>query len=150
MEHFQIDTKKILFEEFEDETVLINADSGYYYSLSKTGTEILRLLQEGWPANEVADGLFGSHAPASIRATVQRFIHQLEQEEIIIASSRGRTSVAPNIKVMNVEEFVPPVLERFDDVRDLLLIDPVHQVDQDYGWPKPFQISKAVEEQREQ
>jgi hypothetical protein len=33
-------------------------------------------------------------------------------------------------------DYVPPVLERFDDVRDLLLIDPIHQVDQEYGWPK--------------
>jgi hypothetical protein len=33
-------------------------------------------------------------------------------------------------------DYVPPVLERFDDVRNLLLIDPIHQVDQEYGWPK--------------
>ncbi len=35
-----------------------------------------------------------------------------------------------------VFDYVSPVLERFDDVRDLLLIDPIHQVDQEYGWPK--------------
>ena len=32
--------------------------------------------------------------------------------------------------------YLPPQLERFEDVRDLLLIDPIHQVDPELGWPR--------------
>lgn len=138
---YQIDRSRIIFEQFEDETVLVNTETGYYYSLSNTGSEVLRLLEDGCSAADLPTILFGDSEEAQERRTmVQKFVERLADESIItarasdcpsqISGERGPPLYGPGI------DYVPPVLERFDDVRDLLLIDPIHQVDQEYGWPK--------------
>jgi len=43
---YQIDRTRIIFEQFEDETVLIDTDGSYHLSLSPSGTEILRLAEK--------------------------------------------------------------------------------------------------------
>jgi hypothetical protein len=31
----------------------------------------------------------------------------------------------------------PPVLQKFQDMKELILLDPVHEVHEDLGWPHP-------------
>jgi len=57
---YRIDRTRIVFEQFEDETVLVNTETGYYYSLSPSGSDILRLLEEGCPAGDLIHALFGN------------------------------------------------------------------------------------------
>jgi Coenzyme PQQ synthesis protein D (PqqD) len=136
---YQIDRTRIIFEQFEDEMVLVNTETGYYYSLSNSGSEILRLLEDGCSSADLPTILFGSFEDNHQRRTiVDKFIDQLVAESIISVRASAypsKTSKEPAPALFD-GDFPPPVLERFDDVRDLLLIDPIHQVDQDYGWPR--------------
>lgn len=147
MEHskaYQIDHSRIMFEQFEDETVLVNTENGYYYSLSASGTEVLRLLQEGCKSGDLPRWLFGD-ADISQQQTplIEDFVRQLIGEGILMERSSNNPNrlpeVPPEPACAPPIPFEPPVLERFEEVRDLLMIDPVHQVDQDYGWPKAKQ-----------
>ena len=136
---YQVDRTRIIFEQFEDETVLVNTETGYYYSLSNSGSEILRLLEDGHSSADLPKILFGSNEEDNQRRTmVERFVGRLIEESIIrVRASDYPDKVGkPDGAALFSGDFAPPVLERFDDVRDLLLIDPIHQVDQDYGWPK--------------
>ena len=142
---YHIDRSRIIFEQFEDETVLVNTETGYYYSLSNTGSEILHLIEDGCSAEQLPVVLFGnSERFGQNWKLVEKFIEQLAAENIVIAGTGdrkgdrpGRTLKEPDAAIFGPGvDFIPPVLERFDDVRDLLLIDPIHQVDQDYGWPR--------------
>lgn len=142
MKLLEINTRKILFEEFENETVLVNTESGFYYSLSSTGTLVLQLINDGWPTNMVSEKLFGTDAPSSIHAEIDTFLCRLLEEEIVVEKKVNEwdapATTSSEAALPASEKYDPPVLERFDDVRELLLIDPVHQVDQQYGWPKAF------------
>jgi len=142
---YQIDRTRFIFEQFDDETVLVNTQSGYYYSLSASGTEILHLIEDGCSTDGLARALFGSAEDSSenfdrFRTPIESFIEQLKAEEILTERAPDRPGVAAadpgRERFGSGAGFEVPVLERFDDVRDLLLIDPIHQVDQDYGWPK--------------
>jgi hypothetical protein len=138
---YEIDRARIIFEQFEDETVLVNTETGYYYSLSNTGSEILRLLEEGCSADNLPTILFGSSEDTQQRRDmVEKFVDQLADESIItVRSSDYSNHVGRDpgpARYGEGIEYLPPVLDRFDDVRDLLLIDPIHQVDQEYGWPR--------------
>jgi hypothetical protein len=42
-----IDTSKIVFEKFEDETVLINLSNGNYFGIRNVGMDVLKLLEKG-------------------------------------------------------------------------------------------------------
>jgi hypothetical protein len=39
------------------------------------------------------------------------------------------------------QDYSDPAFEKYDDMADLILLDPVHEIDQEKGWPK-----KAPEE----
>ena len=45
-------------------------------------------------------------------------------------------SAAPSLDVKMLSGEDPPILEAFHDMKSLLLLDPVHEVDSDVGWPK--------------
>jgi hypothetical protein len=34
-----------------------------------------------------------------------------------------------------VEPFAPPMLEKYDEIADIIAMDPIHDVDPDKGWP---------------
>jgi hypothetical protein len=138
---YQIDKTRIIFEQFEDETVLIDTQGGYYYSLSPSGTEILHLLESGCPVEDLAPALFGESAEESQpQPIVADFVQQLISEGVIVERASDYSQLPPIEKRPPLypqgHSFAPPKIERFDEVRDLLLIDPIHQVDQEYGWPK--------------
>jgi len=136
---YGIDRTRLVAERFEDETVLVNVESGYYYSLSPTGADILELLEEGITADNLPPALFGdSENCERFRPQIDIFVERLAAEGIIIAREQERGASTHNRLPRYAADaaYEPPVLERFDDVRDLLLIDPIHQVDLDYGWPR--------------
>ena len=137
----RIDRSRIHFQRFEDETVLINVESGFYYSVSRSGSELLELMENGCPVGSLVAALLGDSEEAVRHSSeIHRFIKELIEEGIL---SSGGPTVVPGFSMgisrpvrASIEGFEPPVLQRFDDVRDLLLIDPVHMVDQREGWPK--------------
>jgi hypothetical protein len=146
--YYRIDRSKILFEQFEDETVLINTETGFYYSLSSEGSQILRLIDEGCPADALPSVLFeATDEFASIDSEISNFLANLADEGIIVPCAVGHKNSAGVLgdkpRYANPAQFKAPVLQRFDDVRELLLIDPVHQVDQEYGWPKALHTLNA-------
>lgn len=138
---YQIDRTRIVFEQFDDETVLVNTDTGYYYSLSPSGSDILRLLEEGCPAEDLVHALFGkSNDIRQRQILIDCFVQRLIGESILVEheSNHPFSTNGEHCGPLYPEGaiYLPPALDRFDDVRDLLLIDPIHQVDQEYGWPK--------------
>ena len=138
---YQIDRTRIVFEQFEDETVLVNTENGFYYSLSPSGSDILRLLEDGCPVEDLVHGLVGnSHDISQMEVLIESFVQRLTSEGIVVdrASDHPFDTNGEHRAPLYAESavFLPPALDRFDDVRDLLLIDPIHQVDEEYGWPK--------------
>lgn len=136
---YRIDLTRLVAERFEEETVLVNVESGYYYSISPSGAEILGMLNDGIPAENLAPALFGdSENCERFRSRIAGFVDQLAAEGIIVEHEpeNDTGTYASSQHYSTDAGYELPVLERFDDVRDLLLIDPIHQVDPRYGWPK--------------
>jgi len=136
---YRIDHAKHVAERFEEETVLVNIETGCYFSLSSSGAEILELLNDGVPADNLAHVLFGASENCErFRSSIARFVARLAAEGIIVEREPESvmSTFAAARRYPTDADYQSPVLERFDDVRDLLLIDPIHQVDPGYGWPR--------------
>jgi hypothetical protein len=76
-----------------------------------------------------------------MKRTVASFLEELEREKIIIprTSALGNSAVpAPNgeTSVGAASVFAPPALEKYTDMQELLQVDPIHDVDDEQGWPK--------------
>ena len=137
----RINRPRIQFERFDDETVMINVKSGLYYCLSQSGSEVLRFVDSGYPVGMLATVLLGNTEEADQhRPGIIRFVEELIREGILVEgnphAAADRPIDIPSPVYSPTGVFQPPLLERFDEVRDLLLIDPIHMVDQAEGWPK--------------
>jgi hypothetical protein len=138
---FTISRPKVILENFDDETILINLDSGMYYSLNKAGSEILSLAERCTTLAEVVEALSRRYAGETedIRAGVEHVVSQLRQEALIVPRSVppvvDRESVASSDGVESQKSpFIAPVLTAFGDMQEILQLDPIHDVDAS-GWP---------------
>jgi len=134
---YRVNRPKVIYESFEDETVLINLDSGNYYSFSGSGALIWDSVVRGDSVGSVIENLqerFG--ARDGIAPAVEDFVRQLVEENLIVEDSRG---AAKNVqearaKILTPAQFEQPMLQKYSDMQDLLLLDPIHEVDET-GWP---------------
>jgi hypothetical protein len=140
MTTYTIDKSRFVFEQFDQEMVLINLEDGLYYNVSDTGTEVLHLLEQGLSVAEALDFLTAHYNNTDeLPALVEGFVAQLEEQGILIPLPQGApaSSVSPTKETARndaLSYFSPPVLTRYDDMQEILLIDPIHQVSEQ-GWP---------------
>jgi hypothetical protein len=112
----------MLEEVFENEAVIINIASGYYYSLNEAATEIWQLFTEPRGSAQLAELLSPGQS---------KFVERLREHDLLVASDAPPVALAAAPVAS-----APPVLERFDEMADLLQFDPVHDIDLDGdGWP---------------
>lgn len=115
----------VIDEEFEGESVLVNLQTGCYFALNPAATEIWSLLQDGRTAESVA-----ASRGAGLDETVA-FIAELVEHDLVDAAPEDA----------GVIEFArgaseAPALQLFTDMQDLLMLDPIHDIDLGGdGWP---------------
>lgn len=129
-----LDTNKIIFEEIENEVIFINLRTGSYYSLVGTAVEVWRLLEQNCSISQISAAL-GTHygvPPQQVASDVEQFLAPLLEEQIVY--SLGGGVPAYQGIVSNGTDYAPPRMTVYDDMQDLLMIDPIHDVDES-GWP---------------
>ena len=85
VKRYELDRARIILERFEEETVLVNIESGYYYSVSSAGSEILELLEEGLAADDLAPALFGdSETLHRFQIRIAQFVEKLAVEGSVV------------------------------------------------------------------
>lgn len=144
-QRFRVNTPTVTHEIIDGEAVIINLDTGNYYSLVETGSLIWSLVDRGASASEVQNLIQQSFQgdATNIDRGVHELLAQLQQENLIVPAGE-----APAVDLTELErilpatnghekpQFNPPLLNKYSDMQELLLLDPIHDVD-DAGWPKP-------------
>jgi hypothetical protein len=133
---YRINKPAILSELFEDEAVAVNFDTGSYYGMSGAAMELWRLLENGASAESAAQWLgHAFDAPVDVIAeAVAGFLTRLCEEGLIVEADGASIGPLPPAAGNARMAWRPPELTVFEDMQDLLLLDPVHDVD-DTGWP---------------
>jgi Coenzyme PQQ synthesis protein D (PqqD) len=136
-----VNAPRVMHETIDDEVIVIDLTTGSYYSLRAAGAEIWHAVERGLAEDEIADALGVRYdgEPTEIGAAVSRLLQELTDEGLI-QSSNGEREFSPSELLPPArddrprERFQPPVLEKHTDMQDLILLDPVHEVDA-RGWP---------------
>jgi hypothetical protein len=127
---YRINSPQIVHQIFDAEVVIVNLETGNYYSLRGSGVELWRRVTDGasFPSPDTTP-------PVDHQAEVTSFLEQLEREKLIVPDN---TAEKPFLKsaVWSSADWLPPTIEKFTDMRDMLLTDPIHELDEG-GWPKP-------------
>ena len=76
---------RIVYREVDDGIVLINLDSGFYYSFNGTARFIFDMLKKDRDTAQVIDGLQSefSITEEKARSDLSEFIEALEKEDIV-------------------------------------------------------------------
>ncbi len=134
---YTINERDVIAESVGGETLIINLNSGVYYSADAVGDDIWRLVSEGRSVDEVIEVIGACYTGDAtvIREAVLSFVTELRGEDLIVEASEPAPP-SPEVGAPDAPPpFVAPVLQRYTDFQDLLLLDPIHEVHEPSGWP---------------
>lgn len=138
---FRINAPAVAAELIDGEAVIMNLTTGSYFSARGTGAMIWEWVEQGIPEASIAAALSGASDgadAADVAQEVERFLgelltHALVREIPLI----GPIPPPDAVTTTPGSPFVPPTLDVFNDMQDLLLLDPIHDVQEEAGWPAP-------------
>jgi hypothetical protein len=139
---FRLNTPDVMHETIDAEVIVIHLVSGNYYSLRETAAQIWALVDDtgALSVEEIVDALTMRYASprSEMESAVTRFVSELAEEGLVAGVETGdgaRPDLAQQPNSVSELPFEPPRVEKYTDMQDLVLLDPVHQVD-DTGWPR--------------
>ena len=137
---FRIDNSRVMHEKIEGEVIAIDLATGTYYSIRDAGATIWAQVERSAAEGEIVAAVAAEYeAPdGEIERGVPAFLDELAAEGLIAPATSpaadGATAQPPPDQPGERKMFVPPMLEKHTDMQDLILLDPVHEVDA-RGWP---------------
>lgn len=135
----QINAPAIAHQAIAGEMILINVENGTYYSVRGTGAAILGLVERGLDRAGIVAAMQRRDPDEAgrIELAVTTFLDTLLQEELIREhDDAGQARTMQSDDAIEAGPFDVPQLEKYTDLKDLLFLDPVHEVT-DAGWRRP-------------
>jgi Coenzyme PQQ synthesis protein D (PqqD) len=124
-------------ERFGDETVILNLDSGSYYSAQGISSVIWGLVSDGCSESNILQRVraeFTGDADEIASATT-KFLDQLVEEALVDGSAADGDACGASASLATPSKaFSIPLLQKYTDMEEMLLLDPIHEVDEQ-GWP---------------
>ncbi len=132
---YKLNEEKIFFDVADGQAVVINFVTGMYYGTSTLGSAVLEKLVKGCEPEKIAAAVRTvDGCPDDFDVQLQAFIDALCGKEILV---NGGASDEEDVK-FDAAAFADGfalTVDEFSEVQDLLLADPVHDVDVEQGWP---------------
>ncbi len=150
----RVNAPKVIHEIIDGEAVIIDFDTGNYYSLDKVGTEVWEFIERSANLRDIREALCGRYdgPREQIERAVDEFVAELQRENLVILDAAEATEGMASTETPAQAEpasgravFEPPVLYKYDDMQELLLLDPIHEVDET-GWPTAGPQGTVVDE----
>lgn len=116
-------------ETIEGETILIDAEKGVLLLLVGSAPWIWKRFTGGADREAVIKVVaagFGDSAAAETAA----FIDSMRARALLIPCPDARADATPL-----PESFATPAMETFEDISEIIMMDPIHEVDPSAGWP---------------
>jgi hypothetical protein len=138
-DRYCINAPTVISEVIDGETIVLNFESGHYYSFNPTASAIWAQISAGSSVPAATESIARSFAgdAATIRTEVASFVRRLEEEQLIrvATTNAAPASMSPAAPSDPAARFSSPDFEKFTDMEELLLLDPIHEVG-DSGWPR--------------
>jgi hypothetical protein len=142
-ERYEPAGQDVVSEEIDGEVIIVNLNNGNYYSLTQSAAVIWSCIARGATIEQLQNRLSSQYSGATgaMNQALVNLIRALEAEQLITrrisseASQPADPAPAEQLLAREKEAFHLPVFERFTDMEDLLLLDPVHETEGEKGWP---------------
>jgi hypothetical protein len=119
-------------EVLADEVVVLNVETGIYFSLRGLAATLWQDLAAGHRVEELTR-LAEEHGYGAGRVT--GFVSELTRHGLMRPASRPAVAGEPGSAEVLKSGSPALVFEVYEDMQDLILSDPIHDVDESLGWP---------------
>jgi hypothetical protein len=141
---FRITAGTVVSEIIDGEAVIMQMRTGHYFSTRGTGAVLWEVMQRGIDLETAARAFATAtgHAESDIADALLAFAADATQHqlgEVLEVNAIAAAELPPLPSVWST-----PVLEVFTDMEDLLLLDPIHDVSEEVGWPMQKPTSDAA------
>ncbi len=160
----RVNAPHVVHETIDGETILIHLGTGAYYSLEGLGAHVWGLAVSGGGGEReiiaAVQSLYDAD-PQLVADAVGSLLRELLDEGLLASGEEVNGGIvhaaAVNRAAANGEEAVPPdanpvlrphappsslpatfvapVLSKYTDMQEFMLIDPIHDVEEEAGWP---------------
>lgn len=136
MEQFwRANAPDVISETIDGETIILHLGNGFYFSAGGAGALVWRLLSESVSTTETVSQLSRAYdvTGVDVAGAVAQYAGELADEGLLVPTdvAGGEPQAVPE----GHAPWVAPTLAKFTDMEDLLLLDPVHEVSPQQGWP---------------
>lgn len=144
---YKLNDSKMFADVTNNIAIIINSGTGFYYGINNCGSIIFQAIIDGYSKQAISDALKKfENFPKDIDQKLDIFINELLQKEIIIEDTDSKSLQPLNIdeNVIKQDKF-EMILSQYTDAQDLLIADPIHDVDEEVGWQPVFKEDKKDE-----
>jgi hypothetical protein len=130
---YAVASKDIVFESFDGEAVVLDLSNGKYFGFSDSGSRIWQALSSG----VAAEALVGASAGAATiaLADLDSFIARLLDFGLLAAAETSAQPLSGDLLAELAATSEPLKVDVHDDLADLIIVDPIHEVEEPLGWP---------------
>ena len=140
---YRINTPKVAHQTIDQETIIIDFESGAYYSINGVGSLVWESVAKGMSVKQIIDLITQRYSGQReiIEQEVKDFLEELRNETLLVTKKDSTSTYlssenGPIYTSVERLSYTSPSFQKYTDMQDLLLLDPIHEVD-DEGWPVP-------------
>ena len=138
---YRVNAPKVVHDVIDGEAVLVNLNNGNYYSIDRVGADVWNLVEKRAAVHQIVHHIASLYegSPEEIEKSIHELLEELHREELIVPDAASKSSEGNDLHAANGAAGVKPAFEqprlhKYSDMEDLLLLDPIHDVDET-GWP---------------
>jgi hypothetical protein len=129
----------VVHQNIVGEVIIVDLRAGTYFSLTETASFIWEALINEFTRDEIVAEVFNvfDGGREEVDTSVDQLLEQLVAEKLIVTAEptdQNRPDVMNMAPPVEKRPFVKPVLQKYTDMEDILVLDPIHDFD-DAGWP---------------
>ncbi len=117
---------KLAVDKFENETIIVDFETGIYYSLRGSACFIWECCENGLDDQSIKSMFTNLSDDQEIQ--ISTFVKELRDANLIVKTDEKEHSDP------SPQDFTEILFEQYKDMEELIMLDPIHEVDEK-GWP---------------
>jgi hypothetical protein len=142
---FALGAPAIVSEVIDGEAIIIDMRSGNYFSTEALGAKLWLAALAGHDRQTLLASMIAAYPDAAeVGTDADTFLNLLVSNGLLVETASGGSGA--DASVWPIGAYVRPELHQHSDMQDLIMLDPIHDVDT-MGWPTrredtaPFHVS---------
>jgi len=125
---YKVNSPGVIHDEIDSEVVIVDLNIGHYFRINKESSQLWNLIIKG---NSISQILTSCENRSDLQLDMAKIVQNLLNLQIIceVAEQSNPITELPKWKYTKFE------IEKFTDLEDILGLDPIHEVDEEKGWP---------------